>query len=228
MNPSAPRRYTPQSATRQVRARSQEAVAYHYDDQKPGKPLWLIIPGAMAAITSLVLGFGVAYFTFQDPRLDQTLGTFLCVGFIPFYIMGVFVFSYGWELYDIAKAIRLTAIIVVVTFFATFMLVAVVAILGALGKSKSSSSDSSRSFSSRSSSSGGGSRGGGLLDGIGPIFINAPSTQTVTREIVREVPVEPPAPEPIPCEYCGRPYIPEENKYACPNCGAPTPAELGL
>lgn len=222
MNQSPRPHYTPQTATRQVRPRSQEVVNYHYDDQKPGKPLLLVIPGAMIALTSLVLGFGVAYFTFQDQRINETLGTFLSIGFIPFYVLGVFVFSYGWELYDIPKAIRLTAIIVLVTVFATFMLVAVVAILGALGKSKSSSSSSSSSSSGGRSSS----RSGGFLDGIGPIFINSGGTCTVTHEVVREVPVEPPAPLPIACGHCGRPYIPEQNQYACPNCGAPTPPEL--
>jgi len=225
MNQSPRPRYTPQTATRQIRPRSQEVVDYHYDEQRPGKPLLLVIPGAMIALTSLVLGLTVAYFTFQDQRLNETLGTFLCIGFVPFYVAGVFVFSYGWELYNIPKAIRLTAIIVLVTVFATFMLVAVVAILGALGKSKSDSSSSSSS-SSRSSSSGGGS-GGGFFNGIGPIFLNTGSpTQTVTHEVVREVPVPPPAPQPITCSHCGRPYIPEENKYACPNCGAPTPPEM--
>lgn len=224
MNQSPRPRYTPSSATRQIRPRSQEVVDYHYDTQKPGKPLWLVIPGALIALTSLVLGLAVAYFTFQDQRINETLGTLLSLGFVPFYILGVFVFSYGWELYDIPKAIRLTAIIVVITVFAAFMLVAVVAILGALGKGKS---DSSSSSSRSSSSSGGSSRSsGGFLDGIGPIFINSGGTRTVTHEVVREVPVPPPAPEPISCSHCGRSYIPEENKYACPNCGAPTPPEL--
>ena len=215
-------RYAPQSTTRQVRPRSAEVVNYHYDEQKPGKPLYLIIPGAMMAITSLVLGFAVAYFTFQDQRIDETLGTVLSVGFVPFYVLGVYIFSYGWELYDVGKAIRLTAIIVLVTVFAAFMLVAVVAVLGALGKSKSSSSSSSSSGGSSSSRSS--SRR--FFNGVGPIILNAAPTRTVTREIVREVPVEPPAPQPIACSHCGRPYIPEENKYAGPNCGAPAPSEF--
>lgn len=223
MNQSAPPRYTPQSATRQIRPRSQEVIAYHYDDQKPGKPLILIIPGAMIALASIAFIILLAYFTYGDARLNETLGTALILALFPVYVGGVFLFSYGYELYDIPKAIRLTLIIVFITLAAVFMAAVLIVILGALGKGKSSSSSSSSS--SRSSS--GGSRASSFLDGVGPIFINTPySTNTVTREVVREVPVEPPAPQPIACPHCGRPYIPVENKYACPNCGAPTPAEF--
>ena len=221
MNQPIRPRYTPQSATRQIRPRSQEVVAYHYDDQKPGKPLILLIPGAMIALTSLGFQALLAYFTFGDVRLNETLGTALILMFIPIYVGGVFMFSYGYELYDIPKAIRLTLIIVFITLAAVFMAAVLIVILGALGKGKSDSSSSSSS--SRSSSSGGGSSGGGFLDGIGPIFIN---TGSPTRAVTREVPVAPPAPEPIICSHCARPYIPEENNYACPNCGAPTPAEF--
>ncbi len=219
-------RYSPQSPSYRVRPRSQEVVDYHYDEQKPGKPLWLLIPGALAALGSLALIIILAALSYGDqPSLNPSLGTALIVALVPIYIGSVFLFSYGYELYDIPKAIRLTAIIVFLTLAAVFMFAVLLVVLGALGKSKSSSSSSSSS--SRSSSSGG-SRGG-FLDGIGPIFINSPPiTHTVTREVVREVPVEPPEPQPLSCEYCGRPYIPEETQFACPNCGAPAPQELFL
>lgn len=221
LNPPNPR-FTPQSTTRQIGPRSQEVIAYHYDEQKPGKPLILIIPGAMIALASIGFIILLAYFTYSDTRLNETLGTALMIAFFPIYVGGVFMFSYGYELYDIPKAIRLTLIIVFITLAAVFMAAVLVIILGALGKSKSSSSSSS----SRSFSSGGGSSSGNFLGGMGPIFINTPSGGTVTREVVREVAVPAPTPQPITCAHCGRPYIPEENKYACPNCGAPTPAEF--
>jgi hypothetical protein len=40
----------------------------------------------------------------------------------PFYVGGVFLFSYGYELYNVPRAIRLTAIIVFVTLAAVFLL----------------------------------------------------------------------------------------------------------
>jgi hypothetical protein len=218
-------RYTPQSPSSRVRPRSQEVIDYHYDEQKPGKPLWLLIPGALAALGSLALMLLIAALSYgNDPSIDPTLGTALIIALVPIYVGSVFLFSYGYELYDIPKAIRLTLIIVFITIAAVFMFAVLVFVLAALGKSKSSSSSSSSS-SSRSSFSGGGTRG--FLRGVGPIFINgSPMMPSVTREVVREVPVAPPAPQPIACTYCGRPYIPEESQYACPNCGAPAPQEL--
>jgi len=38
-----------------------------------------------------------------------------------------------------------------------------------------------------------------------------------------EVPV---APRSIDCPYCRRSYVPAEQNYACPACGAATPKEL--
>lgn len=215
--------YSPQSPSYRLRPRSHEVIDYHYDEQKPGKPLLLLIPGALAALGSIALMLLVAALSFgNDPSINPTLGTALIVALVPIYIGSVFLFSYGYELYDIRKAIRLTAIIVFVTLAAVFMFAVLLIVLGALGKSKSSSSSSS----SRSSSSGGGGSGG-FLRGIGPILINSPSMpHTVTREVIREVPVEPTTPQPIRCAYCGRPYVPNESMYACPNCGAPTMQEF--
>jgi Zn finger protein HypA/HybF involved in hydrogenase expression len=38
-----------------------------------------------------------------------------------------------------------------------------------------------------------------------------------------EVPV---APRSVDCPYCRRSYVPAEQDYACPACGASTPKEL--
>ena len=50
-------------------------------------------------------------------------------------------------------------------------------------------------------------------------------TREVTREVVKEVEV-PVAPRAIDCPYCRRSYVPAEQDYACPACGAATPPEL--
>ncbi len=223
MNQSYRPRYSPESSSYRVRPRSQEVVDFHYDDAKPGKPLLLLIPGALAALGSLALMLLLAALSYgNEPSLNPTLGTALIVALVPIYIGSVFLFSYGYELYDIPKAIRLTAIIVFLTLAAVFMFVVLVVVLGALAKSKSSSSSSSRASSSRGGV-------GGFMRGVGPIFINSPPmTHTVTREVIREVPVAPPAPQPIRCGYCARPYMPEASQYACPNCGAPAPQEFAV
>lgn len=217
--------YSPQSSSFRVRPRSREVVDYHYDDAKPGKPLLLLVPGALAALGALGLMLLLAAISYgNDPSLNPALGTALIVALVPIYVGGVFLFSYGYELYDIPKAIRLTAIIVFITLAAVFMFAVLVVVLAAMSKMKSSSSSSSRSSSSGGASGGG---FGGFIRGVGPIFVNSPPmTNTVTREVIREVPVAPPAPQPIRCGYCGRPYMVVQSNYACPNCGAPASQEF--
>ena len=150
----------------------------------------------------------------------------------PFYIGGVFLFSYGYELYNLPRALRDTAIIVFITVASVVIIAVLFVALGAMSggsSSRSSSKSESSSSGSRASSggSGGGFSSGGSFSNIGPIFLGGTgSTHTVTREVVREVPVAPPKPQPITCPYCGRAYVPAENKYACPNCGGATPEDL--
>lgn len=219
---------TSQYGAHQVRSKANEVADYHYDDARPGKPLYLLIPGGLIALATLALAIVVAYKTWFDGSLDSGVGMNLLLILAPFYIGGVFLFSYGYELYDIPRALRLTAIIVFITLAAVVIIAVLFVILGGLGSGSNSKSRSSKeSSASGGSSSGGGSSGGGFggsMLNMGPIFLNTP-THTVTREVVREVPVET-KPQPIACPYCGRQYIPAENNFACPSCGAATPENL--
>jgi hypothetical protein len=214
-----------------VRAKTNHIVNYHYDEVEPGKPLYLLIPGGLIALGSLALIVYLAYATWFDGSMDQSTGLSLILVLAPFYIGGVFLFSYGYELYNIPKALRDTAIIVFITLAAVVIIAVLFFVIGELGGGRSSGSSNSKSSASSHSGStasiGGGGGGGGWIGGAGPLFINTGSgTHTVTHEVVREVPVAPPAPQPITCPNCGRSYVPSENHFACPNCGAPTPPEL--
>ena len=222
-----------------VRAKTQEVVDYHHDDSQPGKPLYLVVPGALIALSSLALIVWTLYAWLIDESLVGERATLFLVLLAPVYIGGVVLFSYGYELYDVPKAIRLTAIIVFITV-AAVIIVAVLFALAGGSKSGSSSSSSSRSSGSSSSSR---SSGDSVLDlgtssgssssssGV-PLILNLGSSaagkEVVTHEVVREVPVAPPAPTPITCPFCGHPYLAAESHYACPNCGAPTPDNLRL
>jgi hypothetical protein len=206
--------------------KTRQVVEHHYNDEKPGKPLYLMIPGGSIALASLGLIVLLGYLVWIQGTLSQNDGTLLIALLAPFYIGGVFLFSYGYELYDMVKALRLTAIVVFITVGAV-VIVAVLAIaLLAMGKQASGSSNSSRSR--QSSSGGAGSTGYGgwpvplVIGGIGGL---GSPTQTVTREVV-QVPAEPPKPKPIQCPYCGSSYVPEDTHFACPNCGAATPQEM--
>lgn len=237
---------------RQVRAKTNEVFDYDQDDEKPGKPLHILIPGGLIALAVLGLILFIAYLTWFDGSLEQNTGTFLCLLLSPFYVGGVFLFSYGYELYNIPRAIRLTAIIVFVTLAAVVIVAVLFFLLGNMkgGSSSSSSKSSSRSKSSSSksgsskgvlggalagglsqkssNSSGGPSSSGGHYHSGGPVFIGGTGrtrveTREVTKEVVKEVPKEP---MPVECPFCKRSYKPVEHNFICPSCGAATPKEL--
>jgi len=219
-----------QYRARQVAAKTHEVVEYDRDDSLPGKPLHILIPGALIALASLAVIVLVIYQTWFENNLDQSTGIVLLVILAPFYIGGVFLFSYGYELYNIPRALRLTAIIVFVTV-GFVVIIAVLFFVLSSGKSDFGSS-------SKKKSSGGSkpqarnvptSSGGSGLPNLGPIVVlggpGRTHTREVTREVVKEVEV-PVAPRSIDCPYCRRSYVPADENYACPSCGAATPKEL--
>ena len=230
-----------QYRARQVGAKTNEVVNYHHDDSLPGKPLYLLIPGGLVALAALGTIILIAYLTWYETRLAQNVGAGLIALLSPFYVGGVFIFSYGYELYNIKRALRLTAIIVFLTVAAVVIVAVLFAVLGGGaeglfgGKSSSSSSSSSKSSSRSSSSSSSHARSTSSSSssssgsGIGDMFVLGGSggthTNTVTREVVKEVEV-PVAPRTINCQFCQRSYVPADNNYACPTCGAATPPEL--
>ena len=217
-----------QYRARQVSAKTHEVVDYDHDDSKPGKPLHILIPGGLVALASLGVIILVAYLTWVEGQLAQSTGLVLIALLSPFYVGGVFLFSYGYELYNIPRALRLTAIIVFVTAAAVVIIAVLFVVLGSGGKlpdsKKKSSGGAKVSSPTKSSSSGGNWR----APNIGPIVTlggGRTHTREVTREVVKEVEV-PVAPRAIDCPYCRRSYVPAEQEYACPACGAATPQEL--
>lgn len=219
---------------RQVGAKTHEVVEYDHDDSKPGKPLHILIPGGLVALASLGTIILIIYLTWFENQLDQNTGIVLLVLLAPFYIGGVFLFSYGYELYNIPRALRLTAIIVFLTVASVVIVAVLFFVLGAGGKSSSSRS-------SKSKSSGGGSSkpkarttstsssGGSSFPNIGNVVVLGGSGRTHTREVTREVVKEvevPVAPRSVDCPFCHRSYVPAQQNYACPACGAATPKEL--
>ncbi len=218
-----------QYRAREVSAKTQEVVDYDHNESLPGKPLHILIPGGLVALASLGVIILVAYLTWYEGRFEQATGLLLIGLLAPFYVGGVFLFSYGYELYNIPRAIRLTAIIVFLTV-ASVVIVAVLFFVLSSGKglpeSKKKSGGRSKPQMTKTGSSGGGGLG---IPNVGPvIMMGGPGrthTREVTREVVKEVEV-PVAPRSIDCPYCGRSYVPAEQNYACPACGAATPKEL--
>src|SRR5215211_740410 len=216
-----------QYRARQVGAKTQEVVEYDHNESLPGKPLHILIPGGLVALGSLAVIILVAYMTWVDGRLTQTTGLLLIGLLAPFYIGGVFLFSYGYELYNVPRAIRLTAIIVFLTVGAVVIVAVLFFLLGSGRGLPESSSNKKSSGKAKvqprnSPSSSSGNVG---LPNMGPLVVLGGPGRTHTREVVREVEV-PVAPRSIDCPYCGRSYVPADQNYACPACGAATPPEL--
>jgi hypothetical protein len=220
-----------QYRARQIGAKTNEVVDYDHDDSKPGKPLHILIPGGFVALAALgVIGL-IIYMTWIEGQLQQSTGLVLIGILFPFYVGGVFLFSYGYELYNIPRAIRLTAIIVFLTAAAVVIVAVLFLVLAGGGKmpsgssNKKSSSGGSRARVKSSSSS---SSSGSGLPGLGNvIMLGNMGGSTHTREVITEKKVEVPvAPRTIDCPYCQRSYVPAEQNYACPACGAATPKEL--
>jgi hypothetical protein len=221
-----------QYRARQVAAKTHEVVEYDHDDSTPGKPLHILIPGGFVALAALGTIILVAYLTWIEGRVDEGLGLGLIALLAPFYVGGVFLFSYGYELYNVPRALRLTAIIVFFTVAAVVIAAVLVLVLGAGGKGLTGDSSKKKSSGGKplaksmptSTSSG----GGWAVPNLGPVVVlggGRTHTREVTREVVKEVEV-PVAPRAIDCPYCRRSYVPAEQNYACPACGAATPPEL--
>ena len=222
-----------QYRARQVGAKTHEVIEYDHDATKPGKPLHILIPGGLAALASLAVIVLVAYLTWIEGQLAQETGLVLIGILFPFYVGGVFLFSYGYELYNIPRAIRLTAIIV----FLTVAAVVIVAVLfvalagggkvpGGSSKSKSSGGGSKVKADIAPSSSSSSPRRSGTPN-LGNMVVLGNMGRTHTREVVTEKKVEVPvAPRAIDCPFCRRSYVPAEHGYACPACGAATPKVL--
>lgn len=217
---------------RDISEKTQEVIEYDHDESMPGKPLHILVPGGLVALGALAVIILVAYRTWFDPQIDEATGIRLIALLAPFYVGGVFLFSYGYELYNIPRAIRLTLIIVFLTVAAVVILAVLFFVLGAAGKGLSNSSSDSKKNSSnkqkvqtRSAPS---SRSSGWPE-IDPVIVMGGPRRTHTREVTREVVKEvevPVAPRAVDCPYCSRSYVPAEHNYACPACGAATPTEL--
>jgi len=216
-----------QYRARQVGAKTQEVVEYDHDESLPGKPLHILIPGGLVALASLAVIVLVAYLTWFEGQLDQGTGLLLILLLAPFYVGGVFLFSYGYELYNVPRAIRLTAIIVFVTVAAVVIVAVLFFLLGSgkgLPEAKKKSSGKARAQPKSNPSS-----GHSGLPNLGPLVVlggpGRTHTREVTREVVKEVEV-PVAPRAVDCPFCRRSYVPADENYACPACGAATPKEL--
>jgi len=209
-----------------VRARTAHVMEYHYSTENPDKPLWLLVPGALIALAALGVIISLAYDTWYAKTMTVDRGLSWILLLAPVYAAGVFIFSYGYELYDLGAAIRLTLIVVGVTALAVVMVAALFAVLsGSKGDSKSSSS-------SKSGRSSGGSSGHGLNLNIGRgdhWTSSSSPTPVATSGPILPIPppiVSAPMPPALACPACGQSFFLGSRTLYCPSCGGGIPPEL--
>jgi uncharacterized membrane protein YgcG len=198
----------------QVGPKTQEVVDFHNDDSRPGKPLRIIVPGALIALASLGAIIYVVYQTWLKEILPENQAIKYLLMLAPVYIIGVFLFSYGMEMFNLAKSLKLTAIIVFTTVFIVVVIAVLFLLASAKAKVNSSSGSSSKSSSSKAASSGSGG-------GIGHWPRNTLLTGAVVGSGAEEKLAAEAAPAPIPivCPGCQHSYVPAEQGVTCPNCG---------
>jgi hypothetical protein len=186
-------------------ARTRALAVYQADMEKPGRPLDLLIGGGFVASVSLILIGGIAYRTWYQSTMT-TDWAYGAIGLLfVIYTFGVFLFAYGYELYDVAKALRLTLIIALLSAAAIFLFVV---LLAALSKLKGGSGGDREESSIH----------GGLLRAIG----------SMAEDRIEERPTRQPRDEDdalvtkpfiVSCQACGEAFTPLPPHAVCPGCG---------
>jgi hypothetical protein len=139
--------------------RTREVIAYDHDPEKPGKPLKLLVPGGLIAVGAFLAMLFVGYRAWYQREMDTTLAVWLLLLLGVVWFGSIFLFSYGYTLYDTGKAVKMTLLIGIVGVLVVAIAIALFVVFrddaggggggGGGGKSGSSSSE-----------------GGGLLDRI--------------------------------------------------------------
>jgi hypothetical protein len=110
-----------------VLGHGRQIAAYEQAPARPRRPLFTMLAGLLLAAVSAVLCTLLAYDIWYESRVPAESGLFGVSLLFCFYVGGAYLFSYGYELYDVSRAIRLTIVLAVLGVLAlAFMVVALV------------------------------------------------------------------------------------------------------
>lgn len=190
----------------EIWAKTRRMLDYDADAEKPGRPLMVLLGGAALALLALAFMIMVAYRTWG---LEENSANRAYVSLSLLFVVhtaGVYLFAYGYELYDRGKALRLTAMIAIVSFGA---IAAVIAALILMMRTREVATAGASLLNLDNTP---------LLAGEGAAFfpLSAPLTPSLGRF---EQPVEAVQPFSITCIGCQREFEPAPPRAACPNCG---------
>ncbi len=174
-----------------------------------GRPLDLLLEGGAVALGTMGAILVLAYKCWYADQIAENTAVLL-IGFLFFiYTGGVWIFSYGWCKRDQAKAMRLTAVIVV------FSAVAVLIVGVALSMLRSAPA-AGEEEEATSAGGGAGNLGGVLRTAAS--YVDDGALHLVHDEARSEL-------NSVACEHCGEHFIPLPPKALCPFCGWSAVAE---
>jgi hypothetical protein len=246
--PSQPPLVLPPRSTFDIRGKSADVIQHHFDPTLPGQPLFFVIPGAVVAVGSIALIIWTLFRTFVTQDLPSATGMPVLIVLAVFYIAGVFLFSYGFERFDLTKAVKETVFIVLLTVLVVVILAALFLVVAAL-------------FSGKREGGGGGRSGGSWTAGSNTTRVSQQNAALPSNPIYHATPhyagplytapiyappiyerptiVMPPAstpqsaaipPQTVPpkavphqvvCRYCHAVSTITGDAFNCPKCGAP-------
>jgi len=200
-------------------SQAHQLIDYDRDPEQPGRPLLLLLAGAALACLALFLLFIIAFRTWVTHEVDPSMAYWGVSLLFCFYLLGIYIFSYAFELYDVGKALRLTLII------AVFSVMAVVVIVGALAV-LTKAHDAVKGVGG-----GGGSKTADKAASFLPVISSYLGGEDGNYERRREREVDaPPAtdrPFTIGCQGCGQRFTPAPPDAKCPFCGRAALAASG-
>ena len=187
-------------------SRTREVIAYHDDASQEGRPLFMLLGGAGLAMVSLGFIAMMVYRTWYAHELSSERGYFAVSLLFVFYVLGVFLFSYAYELYDLGAAFRTTLIVSFVSVVAIILVIGSLALLSRLKDGASGAADAASSevddsvlgligaFMGSSSRDDERNLRARMRDGTAPLLINCHGCGQMFQ----------PLPPNAECAYCGR------------------------
>ena len=115
-----------------VLAKSRDVVTYHFAPECTGRPLYLMIPGGVAAVMAGVWIFFLAKAVWVDHLRSVDAARPQLIGLLAAYFAGLAMFSYAYELYNWRRAVWLTLILGIVGLAIIYVGVAIASVLRCL------------------------------------------------------------------------------------------------
>jgi hypothetical protein len=187
----------------QVYAHTRAVVDFHRDPEQQGRPLGVMLAGAGLAFVAAALCARLAYQIWYTKALDTDTGLYGVSMLFAFFVLGCYLFSLGFELYDQYRALRLTLIFAIFGIIGLAVMIAVLVSLAFVlkGTSIALTEQQERSIAGAAISFAGGTVGVDPRAGR-------------RAEHVPGIPI-------LTCKHCDRDFIAVPPNAVCPWCDTP-------